>query len=64
MVEIPLATTESGADDMEAVAEHEDMEEEQDDGVIEYDDNEEEEDGEESEAESSYDPPLDTNIFD
>ena len=64
VVEIPVATTESGGDDMEAVAEDEYMEEEQDDGFIEYDDNEEEEDSEESEADTSYDPSLDTNLFD
>ena len=48
---------------MEVVAEDEDMEEEQDDGVIEYDDNEEKEEGEKNEADISYDPPLDTNLF-
>ena len=48
---------------MEAVAEDEEMEEEQDDGSIEYKDNEEEEDGEEGEADTSYDTPLDANVF-
>ena len=34
VVQIPVATTETGCDDMEAVAEDEDMEEEQDDGFL------------------------------
>ena len=54
----------NGGEDMEAVAEDEDMEGEKDDGFIKYDGNEEEEDDEESEADTSYQLPLETNLFD
>ena len=64
VVEIPVVTTETGSDDMEGVAEDEEIEEEHEYGVIEYNDDEEEKKGEAREADTSYYPPLDKKLFD